>query len=172
MVLPVSYQQAWEQLLGRLCQQNYSHVLMLGQAGGRSKIGIEKVAVNLEDCEKEDEFGELRLESPIDKDGPSAIINSQPLRGMVSDLKSYFGPVEFSSSCGTFVCNSTYYKALRWSQAADTKGPLASSRPKVLFVHLPYLPEQVMGRCTVSPFLVRSLQFEILRVLAQNWVEL
>jgi pyroglutamyl-peptidase len=170
LVLPVSYQKAWDELRAKLDAGSFSHVLMLGQGGGRTKIGIEKVAVNLEDCEKEDQSGEVRLENPVDHEGPSAILNPTPLRGIVNELKSYFGPVELSSSCGTFVCNSTYYKALQWAQSAVSRP--GNPEAKVLFVHLPYLPEQVMGRCSVSPFLVQALQLEILRSLAQKWLAL
>lgn len=150
LILPVVYDRAFEALRKSLETGKYQGVVCLGQAAGRSKVGLERFALNLDDSEKPDNERGVRIETAIDPDGPSAIMNALPLREIVRKLADRVGPVEISSSAGTFVCNSLYYKVFRWMHENPDKLRWQ------LFVHLPYLPEQAMGKPDWMPFMAQA----------------
>jgi len=144
LVLPVSYQRSWEVLRSHLQKNSYDFVLMLGQAGERKAIGLERVAINLQDTETADEDGEQRLQTRISESGPDAFMNSLPLRPWSQALQRMQLPVEISFSAGAFVCNSIYYQAFELKKAMGLK-------TEILFVHVPYLPEQVAEKKEGTP---------------------
>lgn len=150
LILPVAYERSFEILRPALESGRYRGLISLGQAGGRAKVGLERVALNLDDSESADNDRQVRIETPIDPQGPHAILNPLPLREMVRRIAARVGPVEISSSAGTFVCNSLYYKVFRWMQQNPEKLRWQ------LFVHLPYLPEQVMGKPASTPFMSQA----------------
>ncbi len=146
LVLPVSYRRATEVLRPHLEVGRYDFILMLGQAGGRKSIDLERVALNLEDSETADEDGDLRLQTAISSEGPAAYINPLPLRDLSRYLQTRGFPAQVSFSAGAFVCNSVYYQVFDWIKKSGR-------RAEVLFVHLPYLPEQVAGKPEGTAFL-------------------
>lgn len=160
LILPVSYQRSWQGLRTCLDKKTYEFILMLGQAGGRSQISLEKVALNLQDSASADEDGVLRLDQTISADGPEAIINPLQLREWASLLQSKHQPVSVSHSAGAFVCNSLYYQL--------SESLLGSKCTSVLFVHVPYLPEQVREKEKFTP----SLPLEVMKASVQNLIEL
>lgn len=151
VILPVCYEKSFEILRPYLESGKYQGLIGLGQAGGRSKVNLERVALNLEDSELSDSDGALRIEKEVEPGGPHAIMNPLPLREIVAQLGQRIGPIEISSSCGTYVCNSLYYKVFRWQEQNPGKLPWQ------IFIHLPYLPEQIMGKCEHTPFLPQSV---------------
>jgi pyroglutamyl-peptidase len=151
VLLPVSYKRSFETLRSHLESGKYQGLISLGQAGGRAKVNLERVALNLEDSESADCDGLVRVEQTVEAGGPHAIMNPLPLREIVAHLHEKIGPIEISSSCGTYVCNSLYYKVFRWLE--QNPGKLRWQ----LFIHLPYLPEQVMGKDEHTPFLPQSV---------------
>ena len=151
LILPVSYERAFEVLRPALESGKYKGLVALGQAGGRAKVGLERVALILEDTEIPDSDGTVRIESEIEADGPHAIMNPLPLREITATLRDKIGPIEISSSCGTFVCNSLYYKIFRWQERNPGKLPWQ------IFIHLPFLPEQMVGKPDSTPFLPQSV---------------
>ena len=151
VILPVSYQRSFEVLRPYLDSGKYRGMISLGQAGGRSKVSLERVALNLEDSESEDSDQRIKIEKIIDPFGPHAILNPLPLREIVGKLENKIGPVEISSSAGTFVCNSLYYKVFRWQEL--NRGKL----PWQIFIHLPYLPEQMIGKPAQTNFLSQTV---------------
>ena len=44
-------------------------VLLLGQAGGRSSLTLERIAINLRDCSMADNQGKIAQEEPVLPDG-------------------------------------------------------------------------------------------------------
>jgi len=152
LVLPVSYQRSWEVLRAHLQKNSYDFVLMLGQAGERKAIGLERVAINLQDTETSDEDGEQRLQARISESGPDAYMNTLPLRPWSQALQKMQLPVEISFSAGAFICNSIYYQAFEFKKAVNLK-------TEILFVHVPYLPEQVVEKKEGTP----SVPFETMK---------
>lgn len=169
LLLPVSYQRSVEALEAELqptLRRNdpglaYDFVLLCGQAGGRKHICLERVAINCIDADKADEDGKLFLEKEISVDGPPAYLSKLPLRQWTTELRAKGFNVEISNSAGAFVCNHIYYRAQQLLRASGRGGDGSSnsggcngietrrgtlSRTEVLFVHVPYLTEQLMGK--------------------------
>ena len=114
-------------------------VLLLGQAGGRSSLTLERVAINLRDCSMADNAGKTAQEEPVLPDGPAAYFSTLPIKTMVSAIQAAGIPAAVSNTAGTFVCNSLLYEVLHGCSqiAPDTK---------VGFLHVPFLPCQVTDR--------------------------
>lgn len=112
-------------------------VLCVGQAGGRSGITIEKVAINLMEARIPDNEGQQPLNQPIDVDGPTAYFATIPVKTMVQAIKQKKIPASVSYTAGTFVCNDIMYRVLHL--AATTYPAMRGG-----FIHVPYLPEQAI----------------------------
>jgi pyroglutamyl-peptidase len=137
LILPVKYADAWPILKNYLEQQkDFRFCLMLGQAGGRKKIGLERCSLNIEHAEAADEAGVVAQEKVIIRNGPEILQATLPLIDFKNQLVGQGHPVEVSHSAGTFVCNSLYYQALYWAQQNH-------ALDRMLFVHIPHQPAQV-----------------------------
>jgi pyroglutamyl-peptidase len=147
LLLPVSYQRSWQRLQAELRKKNFDFLLMMGQAGGREKISLERVALNYADAEVADEDGQVLLEKTIDLQGPQAYISALPLRSWLKVLRGEGIASEISTSAGTYVCNHLYYQAQHFGVKNS------------LFVHLPYLPEQLSGKPAGTP----AMQLETMK---------
>lgn len=133
LLLPVSYKRSVFELERKLSQNNFQFVLMLGQAGGRSEVSLEIQGFNQNECRFADEDGDLRLNQVIRDDGETLLKVDLPLQEWVHSLREEGLPVSVSETAGRFVCNHLYYEFL------------ARKKELGLFVHVPYLPEQVNG---------------------------
>ncbi|EMF0717681.1 pyroglutamyl-peptidase I [Citrobacter freundii] len=111
-----------------------SLVLAVGQAGGRTDITVERVAINVDDARIADNQGRQPVDEPIVDDGPAAWFSTLPIKAMVAAMRCAGIPASVSQSAGTFVCNHVMYGLLH--KLRDT--PAAKGG----FIHIPYLPEQ------------------------------
>ncbi|MFO1272230.1 MAG: pyroglutamyl-peptidase I [Rubrivivax sp.] len=109
-------------------------VVALGQAGGRSDLSIERVAINVDDARIADNAGAQPVDRPVVAGAPAAYFSSLPIKAMVAALRSAGLPASVSQSAGTFVCNHVFYGLMH----------RLAARPGVRggFIHLPLLPEQ------------------------------
>lgn len=120
-------------------------LIMLGQAGGRKSISLERFAMNWQDTEYADEDGEKRLEQVIEVTGRGSYRSSYPLRDWLQVFQSKSDvSFEISHSAGAFVCNTLSYQAAHWLHV--NRWPL-----RWIFIHFPYLPEQVSGKNPTPP---------------------
>ncbi len=133
LVLPVSYKEAPVLLQKTIDDINPKKILMLGQAGSSAKIRLERVALNWQETSKADESGYLPKAAKIAEENEAAYFTELDLGRIKSLLELKNIPVEISLSAGSFVCNRVYYEYFKNNQ-----------RPG-LFVHFPFLAEQVMG---------------------------
>lgn len=110
-------------------------VIALGQAGGRSGIALERVAINLIDARIPDNAGDQPVDVHIAAAGAAAHFTTLPVKSMLAALRAAHIPAELSQTAGSFVCNQVFYGLMH---------RLARSRRRVRggFVHVPYLPEQ------------------------------
>lgn len=139
ILLPVSFQEAPKILQKQLIDQEYDLILLLGQAGGRSKVNLERVALNWIETEYPDEDGYLPQQGMIFSDESMALLTSLPLSDWKNQLVQQGLPVEISLSAGGYVCNYLYYSALRMQQRRGVT-------LNVCFIHVPFLPEQVLNK--------------------------
>lgn len=118
---------------------NPDFVLSIGQAGGRTDISIERVAINMDDFRIKDNAGNQPVDEKIFADGENAYFSTLPIKAMQRKIKENKIPASISNSAGTFVCNHVFY-GLRYLTEKKYKNI------KVGFVHIPYLPEQVLDK--------------------------
>lgn len=109
-------------------------VICLGQAGGRSEISIERVAINVVDARIPDNEGYQPIDEPVVDGGPAAYFSSLPIKAIVRDLRVGGVPASVSLTAGTYNCNTIFYGLAHF---------IATERPALRggFVHVPYLPE-------------------------------
>lgn len=119
-------------------------VLCVGQAGGRFEITPERVAINVDDARIPDNEGNQPVDKPIFQDGAPAYFATLPIKAMAKCMKEAGIPASVSNSAGTFVCNHLMYGVLY---------TLAKKYPGVRggFVHVPFIPAQVVGRAAPAP---------------------
>lgn len=113
-------------------------ILSLGQAGGRSKITVERIAINIDDANIKDNEGNKPIDQKIKDDGENAYFSTLPIKAIVEEIKKAGIPAEISNTAGTFVCNHIMYEDL---YLAEKYGNI-----KAGFIHIPFLPEQVIDK--------------------------
>ncbi|GAA2667541.1 pyroglutamyl-peptidase I [Nonomuraea recticatena] len=113
-------------------------VLCTGQAGGRTAISVEKVAINLIEARIPDNEGRRPYGVPVVEGGPDAYLSTLPVKAMARAVREEGIPAEVSYTAGTFVCNQVAYGLAHL---------IATERPGLRggFVHVPYAPHQVTG---------------------------
>ncbi|SDD10744.1 pyroglutamyl-peptidase I . Cysteine peptidase. MEROPS family C15 [Cupriavidus sp. YR651] len=111
-------------------------VIAVGQAGGRTEMSIERVAINVDDARIADNAGAQPIDTTIAGDGPAAYFATLPIKAIVRDLRAAGVPAMVSQTAGTFVCNHVFYGLMH----AIARQGLAATRGG--FIHIPYLPEQ------------------------------
>lgn len=143
LCLPVSYQRSFDLVLNEVEKQSFNHILMLGQAGGRKSVCLERVKLNLRDSEMADSDGCQYTGKKIDPSGADLIWSSYDLDSWVGKAKSLGLPITVSNSAGAYVCNSLSYQV---GQATTVPS---------LFVHVPYLPLQTQNKNEPSMELIQ-----------------
>jgi len=108
-------------------------ILCIGQAGGRSAVTPERIAVNIRDARIPDNAGNQPRHAFVVLDGPAAYFSTVPVVAMAEHIVAAGIPATVSNSAGAFVCNDTLYSLLH--HFADTQ-------VQVGFIHVPYLPQQ------------------------------
>lgn len=131
--LPTVFGSAAELVLSKAAELNPDVILCIGQAGGRSAITPETVAINLREAKIPDNKGIQPVNEPVIPEGPAAYFATVPVREMVSAIRAAGIPAELSLSAGAFVCNDVLYTLLHHFNGTAAK---------VGFIHVPYIPEQ------------------------------
>jgi pyroglutamyl-peptidase len=133
--LPTEFARAVEMLAELIDEHRPSLVLALGQAGGRTGISIERVAINLIDARIPDNTGDHPIDVPVIDGAPNAYFSTLPIKAMLRALHEERIPASISNTAGTFVCNQVFYALAHL---------IATRHPSLRggFVHVPYLPEQ------------------------------
>lgn len=112
-------------------------VIAMGQAGGRDGISVERVAINVIDARVADNAGDRPIDVPVVDGAPSAYFSTLPLKAMLRALREKGIPAAISNSAGTFVCNQVFFAL---AHAIATR----HAHVRGGFVHVPFLPEQVL----------------------------
>ncbi|MBR4026764.1 MAG: pyroglutamyl-peptidase I [Lachnospiraceae bacterium] len=141
-LLPVEFEKTSIRLKQLLQEYEPDIVLSLGQAGNRSEICVERVAINLNNVRSSDGkkvLADNAGETPVDKiiktDGATAYFSNLPVWDMVQAIQSVGVKGAVSYSAGTYVCNHVMYTVLY----EVTK---YYPNMKAGFVHVPFLLEQ------------------------------
>jgi pyroglutamyl-peptidase len=141
--VPCEFRRAVEVVAAAIERLRPSLVICLGQAGGRSHMSVERVAINIDDARAPDNGGARPIDQPIVRGGPPAYFATLPIKAMTAAMRRAGVPTEVSNSAGTYVCNHLMYGVLHF--IAD-RGIGARAG----FIHVPYAEEQVIDKAGIA----------------------
>lgn len=134
LVVPTCCKQSWRLIAKQLSRAEYSSLILVGLAGGRKRIALERFALNIRDYGIKDNNGHKYDGTPIYRGEPEALRTDLPLTHLRDTLRKKQFPAEISNFAGSFICNEVYYQGLRYKE----KNRALKS---VLFVHVPQLKD-------------------------------
>lgn len=161
--LPCVIAEVRQALLDAIAEVDPVVVLCLGQAGGRSDVSIERVAINVVDARIPDNAGRQPVDEPVIDGGPAAYFSALPIKALVSRLRASGIPASVSQSAGTYNCNAIFYSLLHC---------IATERPALRggFIHVPYLPRMAAAHPGAPSMDVRVL-IEAIEIMVATALE-
>ena len=145
--LPVVFNQAIEKLRVVVKEIDPDIVLGIGQAGGRTALSIERVAINVDDAPIADNQGNQPVDQVINTRGPVAYFSTLPVKKMMRAAREVGVPTIVSNSAGTYVCNHLMYGIMDLLQGKKQGG----------FIHIPFLPSQVVNKPTYASMALETM---------------
>jgi len=113
-ILPVEFAAAGARMGALIEEAQPDVILMLGVAAGRATIGLERIALNLDDSPtRPDNAGVAPDGAAIEPGGPLALAATLPLVELRAALTAAGIPAVISNHAGAYVCNHVFYVALR-----------------------------------------------------------
>lgn len=152
-VLPVTFAGAAARLRALIDAHSPDVVIATGLAGGRAAVGVERVAVNLQDARIPDNGGAQPVDEPSVPGAPAAAFATLPVKAIAAAIRDAGVPAEVSYTAGTFVCNHVMFTALDAAPAGVSAG----------FVHVPWASGQGRDGQPELPLgdIVRALEVAI-----------
>jgi pyroglutamyl-peptidase len=157
--VPCEFRRAIEVVAEAIERHQPSIVLSLGQAGGRGRIGVERVAINLDDARIADNAGAQPIDEQIAANGPPAYFATVPVKAMARAIRAAGIPAEVSNSAGTYVCNHVMYGVLHFLAASSRKA-------RAGFIHVPYAESQVLDKRDAPGMSIESMTAAIHAAIA------
>lgn len=139
-VLPVDLDAAPSRLRELLADVRPDVVVAVGEAGSRTAVSVERVALNLVDARIPDNAGAAPVDRPVVAGAPLAYLSSLPVRACADAVRAVGVPAEVSYSAGTFVCNAVLYALLHVLAVAGSgvdPPTAAAAGVRGGFVHVP-----------------------------------
>jgi pyroglutamyl-peptidase len=135
--VPCEFRRAIEVVAEAIERHRPGIVICLGQAGGRTHMSVERVAINVDDARLNDNAGAQPLDEPIAANGPAAYFATVPIKAMAQAMRKAGAPAEVSNTAGTYVCNHLMYGVLHFLAGSGREA-------RAGFIHVPYAEEQVV----------------------------
>jgi len=135
--LPVSWTQVTPLLEQAMREHSPSYVVSVGQAGGRAKLAVERIGINI--CFGKDNGDESRNGERIVAAAPDGYFSSLPVTALAEAINKAGVGAYVSDSAGTYLCNFTLFTLEHLIRQANL--PVAAG-----FIHIPYLPEQTTDK--------------------------
>ncbi len=139
--LPCVFGLSTRLLLDAIEESKPDVVIAVGQAGGRPDITVERIAINVDDAPIPDNDQWQPLDATIVSAGPAAYFATLPIKAMVQAIRAHGVAASVSQTAGTFVCNHVFYGLMHFTHGLPLKAG---------FIHVPYLPEQVVDKPGVA----------------------
>lgn len=144
--LPTIFGEAAARVTALMDRHKPDLLLMVGVAGNRTVISVERIGLNFDDTARPDNAGKAAEARPIRAGGPLARMATLPLVVMRDAISATGLPVEISNHAGTYVCNHVLYAALHHAEETGMA-------TKVGFLHVP----QILGATAKSSMSVDDL---------------
>jgi pyroglutamyl-peptidase len=156
-VLPVHHADAAPRVSRLIDETDPLAVVHLGLAGGRARIALERVAVNVMDYDSPDNAGYQARGEPCAPGGPVAYFATLPIAAILTALLAEGIPAYVSNTAGTYLCNQTMYGTLH--ALAQRHHPARAG-----FVHFPYLPAMVAASGLEQPSMDAGLMVRAVEI--------
>ncbi len=142
--IPTVFEESAKVLEASMKEHQPDIVICIGQAGGRSAVSFERVAINLAEARIPDNKGNQPIGVKLEEDGETAYFTSLPIKAMMKNVQDHGLPAYISYTAGTFVCNDIMYRLLYMidKEFSGVKGG---------FIHVPFEPTQVIDRPVGTP---------------------
>lgn len=144
LTVPTVFVRSVETVVNAIRSEKPDAVLMIGQAGGRSAVSVERVAININSASIADNEGNRPIEELIERDAPAAYFSTLPIVRIADAIKAEGVPAVISNTAGTFVCNQLMYGVLRYIE--EEALPIRAG-----FIHIPFAPEQAARQSAPMP---------------------
>jgi pyroglutamyl-peptidase len=148
--VPCEFRRAIEVVAIAMQRHRPALVVCVGQAGGRSHMSVERVAINVDDARAPDNGGAQPIDEPIAADGPPAYFATLPIKAMTAAMRRAGVPTEVSNSAGTYVCNHLMYGVLHLIASAGLDA-------RAGFIHVPYAEAQVVDKAGVAAMSIETM---------------
>lgn len=162
--IPTVFKKEGEVLEAGIEKHKPDVVICVGQAGGRSGMTVEKVAINLMEARIPDNDGQQPMDEPVCSDGENAYFAKLPVKAIVQNMLEQGIPARVSYTAGTYVCNDVMYRLL---YLIEKKYP----EMKGGFIHVPYLPEQVIDLPDGTPSMTAEMIAKALEYAVEAVIE-
>lgn len=156
--IPVVFRRGGKAVQEAVRREKPDIVILVGQAGGRTAMNPERVAINCEDCAPSfpDNDGNAPQGEKIYEDGPDGLFATLPIKAMVQKMVDNGVPAFISNTAGTYVCNDLMYHLLYQlhTEFPEIKGG---------FIHVPYATMQNHPKAASMPLseIARGLELSI-----------
>ena len=120
-LLPTSYARAAAALTREIGRVDPAIVLCVGEAGDRTALNIERIAVNVQDARLPDNDGAQPAGTPVVSGAPATYFSTLPVAAIHAALTAARLPAVISDSAGTFVCNHTFFSLMHWAAVSGAK---------------------------------------------------
>ena len=133
----------------RLCPEL---VICVGLAGGRDRLSLERVAINVDDAGIPDNAGNQPIDEPVIPAGPAAYFSTLPVKSALRALQIAGIRAEVSQTAGTYVCNHVFYALMH-----QLSGAAVAAHARGGFIHVPYDEAQLPQGSTAPAMAARDM---------------
>ena len=156
--IPLRFKEIKPIIIKHIDAYNPSAVICTGQSS-RPLISIERVAINVANARIPYNCGSKPIDEKLEQDGPAGFFTKLALRKLLESLTEAKIPAEISNTAGTFGCNQIFYHLMKHLEDNGINMPAG-------FVHVPSLPEQVIGHN--KPSMSLEVTAKALRIIIKS----
>jgi pyroglutamyl-peptidase len=157
-VLPVHHAETAAAVARLVDETRPRAIVQLGLAGGRARLALERVAVNVMDFEIADNAGYRASGEPCVAGGPAAYLSTLPLDALLEALTAAGIPAYVSGTAGSYLCNQTFYTTRHLLESRGMSTPCG-------FIHLPLSPAMVAASGLDEPSMDVPLMVRAVKVV-------
>jgi pyroglutamyl-peptidase len=159
--IPLIYKEIRNSIEQLIKSEKPKAVICTGQSP-RLGISLERVAINVADISKSAyNCGASPKNELLVEDAPAGYFSTLPLMEIKEELQQNKIPVNISNNAGTYGCNQIFFHLMHFINEENLKIPAG-------FVHVPSLPEQVIGKNLPSMSL--ELITDALRIIIDSTI--
>ncbi len=159
--IPLRYKEIKQTIESILIKEKPEILICTGQST-RSVISLERIAINIASLEKSAYgCGTKPKDEILETNGREGYFSTLPIRKIKDYLEENMIPCEISNSAGTFGCNQIFYHLMHFINNNEINIPAG-------FIHVPSLPEQVIGKNIPSmtlELIIQALKMSLITII-------